>query len=135
MIGFWGGFVYAPHMHEPVHAEIWVCRESSIMSSILRRLLLPKCPVCGNGNWPVISRESSRRLCVSCNSELEEDTTHRYVAGVVFLLMTFVAPVIAVGYTQSPLVIVTILAIGAYCYLRIRKFVLVGSNHEGRQHP
>ena len=98
------------------------------MASMIRKLLLPKCPVCGHGNWPTISRESSRRLCVSCGSEIEEHATHNYIARFVLIFMWFVVPVIVVGYTRSPLVIVAILTTGAYCYLRITKFVSVDQN-------
>jgi uncharacterized protein (DUF983 family) len=98
------------------------------MTSIIRKFLLPKCPVCGTGNWPTISRESSRRLCVSCGSELEEDMKRRYIAGFALIFMWFVVPVIVVGYTRSPLVIVAILTTGVYCYLRITKFVSVDRN-------
>jgi uncharacterized protein (DUF983 family) len=98
------------------------------MASMIRKFLLPKCPVCGHGNWPTISRESSRRLCVSCGSELEEQATRNYIARFVLIVMWFVVPVIVVGYTRSPLVIVAILTTGAYCYLRITKFVSADQN-------
>lgn len=98
------------------------------MTSMIRKFLLPKCPVCGHGNWPTISRESSRRLCVSCGSEIEEHVTRHYMARFVLIVMWFVVPVIVVAYTRSPLVILAILATGAYCYLRITKFVPVDQN-------
>lgn len=91
----------------------------------MRKLVLPKCPVCGTGNWPTIWRELSQRRCVGCGSEIEEHATRRHVAAFVLIIIWFVVPVIVVGYTRSSLVILTILAAGVYAYLRITKFVAV----------
>lgn len=98
------------------------------IASIFSKFLLPKCPVCGSGNWPTVSRESSRRRCANCGAEIEEHATHSYIARFVLIFMWFVVPVIVVAYTRSPLVIVAILTTGAYCYLRITKFVSVDRN-------
>lgn len=84
--------------------------------------MLPRCPVCGAGNWPKgITGEGSKR-CRICNATIRDNDRRQYIARLVLLLGIFFFPAVTVSYVKSTGLIVTIWALAFIAYLKISKF-------------
>lgn len=88
----------------------------------LRNIILPKCPVCGAGNWPKgLTGEGSKR-CRICKAEIRDNDRRQYIARLVLLLGIFFFPAVVVSYVRSTGIIVAIWILAAIAYLKISKF-------------